>query len=687
MELRQWMPSKILNYIDFEKVNELLEGFNQVTGFVTAILDVEGNVLSQSGWRQICTDFHRINAKTAQNCRVSDTVLANQMANGGKYHFYECLNGLVDVAVPVVINGEHIANIFSGQFFFEEPDVSFFKKQAEQYGFDEIAYLEALAKVPVVSEDKVEDVLIFLVSIVQMITALTLEKLEQIELNEALKDSKNALSITTQKLELNNIDLLEAQRIAHMGTWRLDLTTNEVVWTEEIPKMYGLDPTSPPPSLTEHMKLFKPESWDKLSTALEIARTTGVPYELEIETVMMDGMNGWMWVSGEAIRDSEGNIVTLRGAAQDITQRKITEKELFHYAFHDHLTGLYNRRYFEQELESLDSKGSLPLSIIMCDLNGLKLMNDSFGHEFGDKLLIKAAQAIKQACRISDIVARIGGDEFAVILPNTEENEAARIVEKIRSLASSDKLMNIELSLSYGCDTKVTAEQPIMDILVSAENFMYKHKLYERMSTRSQTIDLIMTTLFEKSNRELEHSARVSSICQAIASEMNLDKGFADKADKMRILGLIHDIGKIGIPEQILNKTGSLNREERKVIERHPEAGWRILSSTNEFAELAEYVRDHHEKWDGSGYPNQLKGEEISLEARILAVGDSYDAMTSERTYKEAFSQEEAVDELKRCSGTHFDPNIVEVFINKVLPYKSKFEVNHPYNYSRESLY
>ena len=162
---------------------------------------------------------------------------------------------------------------------------------------------------------------------------------------------------------------------------------------------------------------------------------------------------------------------------------------------------------------------------------------------------------------------------------------------------------------------------------------------------------------------------------------MHLDKGFADK---MRVSGLIHDIGKIGVAEKILNKAGSLSSEERKTIEGHPEAGWRILSSTSEFSELAEYVRDHHEKWDGSGYPNQLKGEEIPLEARIIAVGDAYDVMTSERTYKKAFSEEEAIDELKRCSGTHFDRKIVEVFINKVLPDKSKLVVNNPYNYSRK---
>lgn len=122
------MKANIHNFIDFKRIDALLEGFNKSTGFVTAILDLEGNVLSQSGWRQICTDFHRVHPDTARKCRTSDTALANKMAQGEKYHFYECLNGLVDVAVPLVINGEHIANLFSGQFFFEQPNLTFFRK-------------------------------------------------------------------------------------------------------------------------------------------------------------------------------------------------------------------------------------------------------------------------------------------------------------------------------------------------------------------------------------------------------------------------------------------------------------------------------------------------------------------------------------------------------------------------------
>lgn len=319
------MRPKILDYFDFEKANVLLEGFNQSTGFVTAILDLDGTILSKSGWRQICTDFHRKNPKTAANCSISDTELANKVEGDEKYHFYECLNGLVDVKAPIVIKGEHIANLYSGQFFFDHPDLNFFINQAKTYGFDETSYLEALAKVPIVSKEKVEEAMKFLLDIVETLIEITNEKIEQIELNEKIRKNETDLLESQAQLKQTIGDLIESQRIAHLGTWRLDISTNQVVWSEELYKMYGFDPSIPPPPYTEHMKLFTPESWGKLSTALERTSKLGIPYELELETVKPDGSNGWMWVRGEAEKDSNGIIVTLHGAAQDITERKKIE--------------------------------------------------------------------------------------------------------------------------------------------------------------------------------------------------------------------------------------------------------------------------------------------------------------------------------------------------------------------------
>lgn len=184
------MKINILSLIDFKEVNKLLEGFNQSTGFVTAILDLEGNVLSKSGWRQICTEFHRIHPETALNCSISDTVLANQLSSDEKYHFYQCKNGLIDVAVPIVIKGEHVANLYSGQFFIEKPDPLVFEKQAERFGFDKVAYRMAFDKVPIVSIEKVKTAMDFLLNMTQLISEITYQKVEQMHLYNALRESE-----------------------------------------------------------------------------------------------------------------------------------------------------------------------------------------------------------------------------------------------------------------------------------------------------------------------------------------------------------------------------------------------------------------------------------------------------------------------------------------------------------------
>jgi len=570
----------------------------------------------------------------------------------------------------------------------------------------------------------------------------------------------------------------------------MSLETNQIVWSEEMYKMFGLDQTLPPPPLTEHMKFFTQESWDLLSTSIERTRVLGTPYELELDTVTIDGLNGCVWVRGEAETDSEGNTKSIWGAYQDITNSKkakeeliasekkykllytsmtqglalheiitdadgktvdyvfldindsytkllgitkemsigkritqvipnveqywidifgkvalkgepiyyenylertgkyyatysyspqkgqfavlvtdITEKKkyqdkLIYLSYHDQLTGLHNRRFFEEELNKIDTTDNLPLSVIMTDVNGLKIINDSFGHKAGDELLKKVAEVLKKVSRDDDIIARLGGDEFVIILPKTDDVETKRIANLIKELSVNEKISNLELSISYGYATKISELEEINDVLANAENHMYRLKLYERSSMRSKTIDIIMNTLFEKSKRESLHSARVSKICEAIAIKLNFTK---DDISRIRIAGLIHDIGKISIDEKILNKAGKLNTKERQEIEKHPESGWRILSSSDEFSDLENFILCHHERWDGQGYPNGLIGEQIPLESRIIAVADAYDAMTGERSYRTAISKDEAAKEIMRCSGSQFDPKIADVFVNKVL--------------------
>ena len=351
-------------------------------------------------------------------------------------------------------------------------------------------------------------------------------------------------------------------------------------------------------------------------------------------------------------------------ATRDITTQKKIEEELKHMSYHDQLTGLFNRRYFEEVIHRIDTAGNLPLSIMMADINGLKLINDSFGHDQGDRLLQMTADIIKKGCRPADIICRLGGDEFAIILPMTDAAKAKVIANELKALAAKKKFKTIELSISFGYDTKTDNKQSLADVIANAENYMFRYKLYEQASIRSDTTKIIMNTLFEKSNRESMHSKRVAELCEQIAGKMGFSQ---NHINQIRLAGLLHDIGKISVSEKALNKVTRLNAKEWQEMKKHPESGWRILSSSNEYSDLAQFCLAHHERWDGSGYPNGLQGEEIPVEARIINVADSYDAMTSVRTYQGKISHEEAKAEILRCAGTQFDPAIAEIFVHEVL--------------------
>ena len=380
---------------------------------------------------------------------------------------------------------------------------------------------------------------------------------------------------------------------------------------------------------------------------------------MEIQQLCKNGDIIWVELSAKSRFNAEGQIEIV-GISRNIEERKKDQLKNLYLSYHDQLTGLYNRRFYEEELLRLDTKRNLPLTIAIGDINGLKLINDSFGHLMGDELLKRAAWVIKEACRDDDIVARVGGDEFVIILPKTETLEAEKIAIRISKLAKEKKLGVIEPSISFGYETKTSMEQKIEDIFKSAEDHMYRNKLYESTSIKSKTIDIIMSALYEKNPRESLHSRRVSEVCEFIAQSMNLS---SDDINQIKIAGLMHDIGKIGLDEKILNSVVKLNEEEWKEIKRHPEISYRILSSANEFSEIADFALAHHERWDGHGYPKGIKGEDIPLPARIIAIADSFDAMTNGRPYKKAYDEKDAIEEIKRCSGSQFDPKIVEVFV------------------------
>ncbi|KLU64263.1 cyclic di-GMP phosphodiesterase response regulator RpfG [Desulfosporosinus acididurans] len=349
---------------------------------------------------------------------------------------------------------------------------------------------------------------------------------------------------------------------------------------------------------------------------------------------------------------------------EEIYNRIKKEDEIRYLSYHDKLTGLYNRRFYEEEIRRLDSERNLPLSIIMGDVNGLKLVNDTFGHEKGDELLLKVAGVIRKACRTDDIVARWGGDEFIFLLPRTNSDEAGAIVQRIKNQCSDEQVNTICISISFGWATKKEPSEDIFKTLKVAEDYMYKNKILDNQNNIRDTITTIINTLHEKSPREEQHSKRVSELCQSIGVAMGLSE---IEINKIKVVGLLHDIGKIAIEEGILNKPGRLTKQERIEIERHPEIGYRILNSSNYMLDIADCILAHHERWDGTGYPKGLKGETIPKFARIISLADAYDAMTSERSYRSALSETMVIEELRSNAGLQFDPELTRLFIEKIL--------------------
>lgn len=467
-----------------------------------------------------------------------------------------------------------------------------------------------------------------------------------------------------EMLKASESRLLSAQSLAHIGNWELSIATKEMWASKETFNIYGIkyDLTNLPLDFVQ--KSVFPEYRERLDNALTGLIKRNDIYDEKFK--VLNSLTGeTLFIHSKAIRldDSKGNPIKVIGAIQDITDYKKSEEEILYLSFHDQLTGLYNRRFYEEKLLKLDKESNLPITIVMGDVNGLKLINDSFGHGMGDDLLKKAANAIAKGCREADVVARLGGDEFVIILPKTNTLEAEKIISRIKELSMEEKIGVMDLSISFGMETKTRIEEDIQEILKETEDHMYRNKLNESSSMRSKNIALIMNTLYEKNNREMLHSKRVGELCAQIATRMNFD---GDDVNQIKIAGLMHDIGKIGITETILNKPRSLVKDEWREVERHSEIGYRILSSVNEFSEIAEFVLEHHEKLDGTGYPRGLKAEEISIQARIITIADSYDAMTNNRTYKEGISKEHAIVEIKRCMGTQFDPEIAKVFIDMI---------------------
>jgi|Deesub1362A_J573_1020465.scaffolds.fasta_scaffold00069_96 diguanylate cyclase (GGDEF)-like protein/PAS domain S-box-containing protein len=384
---------------------------------------------------------------------------------------------------------------------------------------------------------------------------------------------------------------------------------------------------------------------------------------LVLRWVRRDGRVIWVEQHNVPIYDAGGNLVAIEGVAWDITERKKMEERLEYFSLHDPLTGLYNRAYFEEEMRRLDIKRYGPVSLIVGDLNGLKLINDTLGHAVGDEFLQAAAAALRESFRPGDCVARIGGDEFAVLLPRTGAAAARRARDRIRKNVArfnATRQHVFPLSISLGLTTGEGAAVNLTELFKEADNNMYREKLLNETSTHNAVTQALAAALEARDFFTEGHAERLRQMVSDFGRALELpDRSLADLA----LLAHFHDVGKVGIPDRILLKSGPLTPEERAEMQRHCEIGHRIAQSTNQLAQIADLILKHQEWWNGEGYPLGLKGEEIPLECRILAIVDAWDAMTSDRLYRKAMPAEAAAAELQRCAGTQFDPQLVPRFL------------------------
>ncbi len=382
--------------------------------------------------------------------------------------------------------------------------------------------------------------------------------------------------------------------------------------------------------------------------------------------VVIDGkLSGFLGIdapgSGEGLSENQRSLMcVVAEVISNAMARHHAEEELKYLTYHDPLTDAFNRRFFEEETTRLDVKRQLPMSIVMGDVNGLKLFNDTFGHDKGDDLLRKAVDILKDSFRKEDIVARWGGDEFVALLPQTESRRVEEICARVRKacLETHDSQMPVSIALGYA--TKEGEDRDIQDVRREAEELMYRNKMAESRSAKSAVLQALKRTMRANGQETQEHVTRQQELAMAMGKEIGLSKA---ELDRLSLMVSLHDIGKAAIPGEILTKPGPLTEEEMEIMKTHPERGYRILASTDEFAQVADAILYHHEHWDGGGYPEGLKGEDIPVISRIAAIVDAYDVMVSHRPYSESMAREESVAELKKCAGTQFDPELVDVFV------------------------
>lgn len=329
----------------------------------------------------------------------------------------------------------------------------------------------------------------------------------------------------------------------------------------------------------------------------------------------------------------------------------------------DMLTQLYSKHSFLSKLQKVMERGSYPITIVVCNANGIGLINDVYGWSKGNEMIRLTAQLLKENLPERVLLARMEDGDIAAAFADAEQEYAVRLFENVSALYREKNDTGIQSDLQYGVAVIRDGSKSMEEALHEAKESLQTKKLMNETSKKSSQLDSLRQTLTESDYETEEHVERTKEMAIRLGRELQLSDA---ELSKLALLAVLHDIGKIAIPHTILLKPGKLTDEEWEVMKSHTDKGYRIANASKELKPIAEYILHHHERWDGKGYPGGLDGENIPLLSRIITVVDSHDVMVHDRPYHKAMTNEAAVEELLRCSGTQFDPHIVTVFL-KVL--------------------
>lgn len=636
---------------DLESIQRIQDAFSVATGVSALITDPSGRPITRpSNFVRVCSMI-RSTSEGMARCIQSDAILG--LVNPSGPIFGLCLSGkLFDGGTGIMVGGRQIANWLVGQVIDESADEEYLRNYARELGLDEEEMIRALNEVPRVSKEKFADI------------CKTLHVF-----GEHL--SEQAVRIVQQRRYINELQRTQTELAESEERYRalvqrsseaiilIDPDARKVIETNQhFQEMLGYTEKE-----LQGMPVYAIVADTQASIDHYYDEILPVQNELPVEARSFRHKNGHI-----VEVERTGVVVHFKGkkvymvTARDVTERKLIEEKMNFLSFHDILTELYNRTYFEEEMERLELRREGAIGLIVFDLDGLKLVNDSFGHEQGDQLLVRTAELIRNCFRDSDVVARIGGDEFSVLIrdttPEVMEAAVARVYREVALLKNCAQRIPLSLSAGYALSGGRTIS--MRDLFREADDNMYREKLLRSQSARSAIVQTVMSLLEARDFLTEGHADRLQGMLTRLARAVGLPES---RMTDLRLLAQFHDIGKVGIPDRILLKPGPLSPDEMVEMRRHSEIGHRIAQSSPDLLPVADWVLKHQEWWNGKGYPLGLSGEQIPIECRILSIADAYDAMTSDRPYRKAISYEAAIAELRRCSGTQFDPDLVELFI------------------------